>query len=46
MQLNIIFFFVLILQLLRLTTTNLLIPGIMTEKVDLMPKSVIFNFFF
>nr|CAD2190554.1 unnamed protein product [Meloidogyne enterolobii] len=39
MQLNIIFFFVLILQLLRLTTTNLLIPGIMTEKVDLMPKS-------
>ncbi|CAK5087275.1 unnamed protein product [Meloidogyne enterolobii] len=39
MQLNIIFFFLLILQLLRLTTTNLLIPGIMTEKVDLMPKS-------
>ncbi|KAL7078462.1 hypothetical protein ACQ4LE_002678 [Meloidogyne hapla] len=39
MQLNIIFFFILILQLLRFTTANLLIPGIMTERVELMPKS-------
>ncbi|KAF7634810.1 hypothetical protein Mgra_00005703 [Meloidogyne graminicola] len=39
MNLNIIFFFLLILQIMRLTTENLLIPGIMTEKIQLMPKS-------